>query len=172
MRTPRQRSEERLRRMYTGRRGDSTARAYARLWAVVFGLGLLPRRWVTLEVPGRKTGKLTRFPLGMARVEQHWYLVSMLGECHWTRNVRANGGRAVLRRRRARAVLLVEVAPEKRARILRDYLQQVPGGRPHIPVDKDAPLAEFETIAARYPVFKVTPGGRVASSTTPGGRAE
>jgi deazaflavin-dependent oxidoreductase (nitroreductase family) len=158
MRTPLLNPDERLRRMYAGRRGNSTARAYARLWAVVFGLGVLPRRWVTLEVPGRKTGRPTRFPLGMARVEQRWYLVSMLGECHWTRNVRANGGRAVLRRRGSRTVLLIEVVPEERAPIIRHYLHQVPGGRPHIPVDKDAPPAEFEAIAARYPVFEVTSG--------------
>jgi hypothetical protein len=35
------------------------------------------------------------------------------------------------------------------------YLQIAPGARPHIPVDKDGLLPEFEKIAADYPVFKV-----------------
>ena len=48
------------------------------------------------------TGAVTRFPLGMADVDNQWYLVSMLGEnCNWVKNVRAAGGRATLRRRRA-----------------------------------------------------------------------
>ena len=42
-----------------------------------------------------------------------------------------------------------------RAPILRRYLQVAPGARPHIPLDRRAPLAEFERIAALYPVFRV-----------------
>jgi hypothetical protein len=34
-------------------------------------------------------------------------------------------------------------------------LQAAPGARPHVPVDKDAPLAEFEKIAALHPVFRL-----------------
>jgi polyisoprenoid-binding protein YceI len=36
----------------------------------------------------------------------------------------------------------------------------VPGARPHVPVDRRAPLAEFEAIAARYPAFRVASGIR------------
>lgn len=79
----------------------------------------------------------------------------MLGECNWTRNVRAAGGEAVLARRRRRAVNLVEVPSHERAPIIKRYLQAVPGGRPHIQIDKDAPLAEFESVAQRIPVFRV-----------------
>ena len=42
-----------------------------------------------------------------------------------------------------------------RAPILRQYLQVAPGARAHIPVDRHAPLEEFERIAERYPVFLV-----------------
>ncbi|MCA2229938.1 hypothetical protein [Nonomuraea aurantiaca] len=31
-----------------------------------------------------------------------------------------------------------------------------PGARPHIPVDRRAPLEEFERIASRIPVFHIT----------------
>lgn len=44
----------------------------------------------------------------------------------------------------------------RRAPVLRQYLRQVPGGRPHIPGDVDASRADFETVAARFPVFEVT----------------
>jgi deazaflavin-dependent oxidoreductase (nitroreductase family) len=149
-------SDDSLRRMYVGARGNATARRYARLWGFVQGLGVLPRRWVTLEVPGRRSGRVTRFPLGMADWDGGWYLVSMLGEdCNWVRNVRAAGGRVTLRHGRARACRLVEVPVERRAPILRRYVEKVPGGRPHIPVERDASLAEFEAVADRYPVFRV-----------------
>ncbi len=45
----------------------------------------------------------------------------------------------------------------ERPAIIRRYLEQVPGARPHIPVDRRAPLADFEAIASRYPVFRVDP---------------
>ena len=41
-------SDQQLREMYDGGRGNQTARRFARLWAKVFALGLFPRRWVTL----------------------------------------------------------------------------------------------------------------------------
>jgi len=151
-------SADGLRAMYEGHKANATARRFARLWATVFGWGLQPRRWVTLEVPGRKSGRLTRFPLGMAHLDGKWYLVSMLGaDCHWVKNVRANNGNAVLRHGRAKACHLVEVPPEDRGPIIKRYLDQVPGGRPHISVDRRAPLADFEAIAREYPVFLVTP---------------
>lgn len=151
-------SDEAARKMYAGGRGNATARRYARLWARAYELGLSPRRWVTLEVPGRRSGRLTRFPLGMADWRGEWFLVSMLGEdCNWVLNVRAAGGRVTLRRRRAVSCRLVEVPAAERAPVLKRYLAKAPGGRPHIPVDRRAPLAEFEAVADRYPVFRVIP---------------
>jgi deazaflavin-dependent oxidoreductase (nitroreductase family) len=149
-------SDDAARAMYEGGRGNATARRFAQVWRWVFAAGLFPRRWVTLEVPGRRSGRLTRFPLGMADVAGRWYLVSMLGEnCNWVRNVRAAEGRVVLRRRRARICQLVEIPPNQRAPILRRYVEKIPGGRPHIPVGKGSPLADFEAVAASYPVFEV-----------------
>jgi deazaflavin-dependent oxidoreductase (nitroreductase family) len=149
-------SDDNLRAMYAGGRGNATARRFAHCWAFVHSAGLLPRRWVTVEVVGRRTGRVTRFPLGMADWEGNWYLVSMLGnDCDWVRNVRAAGGLVTIRHGRARARHLVEVPVEERAPILKRYLRKVPGARPHVPVNRNAPLAEFEAIAARYPAFRI-----------------
>jgi deazaflavin-dependent oxidoreductase (nitroreductase family) len=146
--------------MYTTGRGDARARRYARVWSSVFALGLFPRRWVTLEVVGRRSGEVRSFPLGLARVDGRWYAVSMLGECAWTRNVRAADGVAVLRGRGFGPVRFVEVPVPDRPRVLRAYLDQVPGGRPHIAVAVGAPLSDFAAVAERYPVFRVDPPGR------------
>jgi hypothetical protein len=149
-------SDDELRAMYAGGHGNRTARRFARAWAVVLGSGLAPRRWVTLEVPGRRSHRITRFPLGMADWNGEWYLVSMLGEnCNWVQNVRAADGHVVLRHGVRRRCRLIEIPPAERAPIIKRYVAKVPGGRPHIPADRRAPIDEFVTIADRYPVFRV-----------------
>jgi hypothetical protein len=149
-------SYERLRSMYPSGRPDARARRYARFWSAVISLGVLPRRWVTLHVNGRTSGRPISLPLGMADLGGSWYLVPMLGQrCNWVRNVRAAGGLATLSRRGVYRCRLVELPEPERAPILKRYLQKVPGARPHIPIDRHAPLADFAAIAALYPVFRV-----------------
>jgi deazaflavin-dependent oxidoreductase (nitroreductase family) len=148
--------------MYRSGRPNRLARVLNATLAVPFAHGILvSRRWATLEVTGRRSGRTVSAPVVVADWQGERYLVSMLGQrANWVRNVRAAGGRAVLRRRGREAVRLEEVDPSERAPILRRYLQLAPGARPHIPVDRRAPLAEFERIADRYPVFRVVPDGR------------
>ena len=110
---------------------------------------------MTFEVAGRTSGRPVRLPLGLADLDGRWYLVSMLGECNWTKNLRAAGGRAAVIRRGRRPVIATEVPVAQRAPIIKRYLEKVPGGRPHIPVDRRAPEAEFERVAADIPVFRV-----------------
>lgn len=141
--------------MYRGGRADVRARRFARFWSRIFGWGLASRRWVSLEVTGYRSGNLVRVPLGMAHVGENWYLASMLGECNWVRNVRAAGGKVVLRHGRARKVQLTEVPTGDRPPILKSYLAQVPGARPHNPLSWRSPVSDFERIAADFPVFLV-----------------
>jgi deazaflavin-dependent oxidoreductase (nitroreductase family) len=142
--------------MYQGGQPNWWARPLNRLDAVI-GRLLPTTRMVTLEVTGRHTGRRVSLPLAVADYEGERYLVSMLGEdTNWVRNVRAAGGRAVLRRGRRRdAVHLDEVDVGARAPILQRYLDRAPGARPHIPVSRNAPLVEFDRIAAQYPVFRL-----------------
>ncbi|HZD23456.1 MAG TPA: nitroreductase/quinone reductase family protein [Acidimicrobiia bacterium] len=142
--------------MYRSGRPNRMARVMNRLGAWVGNAGLWRNRLVTLEVPGRRSGKVVSFPLVVARHQGELYLVSMLGEdANWVANVRAVGGHVVLVRGSRQAVHLEEVDPSLSAPILKRYLQVAPGARAHIPVDQHAPLAEFERIAPHYPVFGV-----------------
>jgi hypothetical protein len=85
------------------------------------------------------------------------YLVAMLGvRTNWVRNVRADN-HAVLRQGRRENVLLVEDFSGNRAAILRRYLELAPGARPFFPIDRRAPLDDFEGIIKEYPVFRVAP---------------
>ena len=138
------------------------ARVLDRGSAMVCALGVAPDYMVTLEVPGRRTGRIVHLPLVVVVVDGKRYLVSMLGEdVNWVRNVRAADGRVTLRHGRSEDVRLEEVAPEHRAPVLKDYLKRAPRAGAHMPVEKDAPLAEFERVSSRFPVFRVVSGQAV-----------
>jgi deazaflavin-dependent oxidoreductase (nitroreductase family) len=149
--------------LYRQRRASGPARFLNAAQARLAAAGVGPRWLVMVEVTGRRTGKTISFPAVIADYENGRYLVSMLGEdTNWVRNVRAAGGRAVLRHGGREPVTLDEVDAGRRAPILRCYLQRASGARAHIPVDYGAPVEEFEPIAAQYPVFRVTAAGEAA----------
>jgi deazaflavin-dependent oxidoreductase (nitroreductase family) len=150
--------------LYRGQRPSWIARIANRATATVASSGIAANYLETLEVIGRKSGRTFSLPVVVAIVDGQRYLVSMLGDnVSWVQNVRAAGGRAVLRSGRREEVQLDEVDASQRAPILRAYLQRAPGARPHVPVNKDAALAEFEKIAAAFPVFRVV--GVLSSSS-------
>ena len=154
--------------LYRGRHASRLARLLNATQARLAARGLGPSWLVMVEVTGRRTGRTISFPAVVAEYENERYLVSMLGEdTNWVRNVRASGGRAVLRHGDRRKVQLREVDVDRRAPILRCYLQRAPGARAHIPVDYQAPVEAFEPIAAQYPVFHVTLAGEPAGTGGP-----
>jgi hypothetical protein len=70
-----------------------------------------------------------------------------------------------LRHRPREEVHLQEVvAPDLSVSVLKAYLKRASNARAHMPIDKDAPLAEFERLAPRFPVFRIVP--RYESPTT------
>jgi deazaflavin-dependent oxidoreductase (nitroreductase family) len=144
--------------LYRGRRPGWIARILNRAMAAVASSGVTSSYLVTLEVTGRKSGRTVSLPVVVAIVDGQRYLVSMLGDdVQWVQNVRASGGRAALRSGAREAIQLEEVPPDQRAPILKAYLQRAPGARPHVPVSKDAELAEFRRVAAAFPVFRLVP---------------
>ncbi|PYT93185.1 MAG: nitroreductase family deazaflavin-dependent oxidoreductase [Acidobacteria bacterium] len=142
--------------LYRGHGPNWLARIANRATAILASSGVAHNYLETLEVTGRKSGRTFSLPVVIAVVEGQRYLVSMLGEnVSWVQNVRAAGGRAVRRSGARERVQLEDVPFGQRAPLLKTYLLRAPGARPHIPVNKDAPLAEFEKIAASFPVFRV-----------------
>lgn len=147
--------------LYRGGRPGRLAAIINRGWAALFAHGIAPNYLVTLEVRGRRSGEPIRLPLVMVMVEGERYLVSMLGtEAAWVKNAKAAGGQVTLHHGRREEVFLEEVADAKRAPVLKAYLQRAPGARAHLPVNRDAPLVEFEQVAARFPVFRVVSADR------------
>ena len=144
---------------YDGGRPNLIARLLDRVTAALSARGIGPGYLVTLEVPGRRSGRTVSLPLVVATLGGERYLVSMLGEgVNWVRNVRAAEGEVALRHGRHEEVHLREVvAPDLRAPVLKAYLKRATNASAHMPIDKDAPLVEFERMAPRFPVFQVVP---------------
>jgi hypothetical protein len=127
---------------YRGGRANRVVRILNRCWAALHALGVAPDYLVTLEVPAQRSGRIVSLPLVMVVVGGERYLLSMLGEeVNWVRNVKAAGGNVTLRHGRREEVRLEEVAPDRRAPILKAYLKRAPAARAHLPIYKDAPLA-------------------------------
>jgi len=136
-------------------------RAVARLAS----MGLTPKNTVSLEVPGRRSGRVRRTSVVVAELEGCRYLVSLAGEAEWVRNVRANGNRASLRRRRLLPVHLVEVPVGDRPQVLKAYLSKRAyskspefEAREFFGVSPNATLDQLAEIADRYPVFRIEMG--------------
>ena len=142
--------------LYRNGRPNRVARLKDRASVELLKAGIKPQRTAVLSVQGRRTGLIVSLPVIVTAYEGDRYLVSMLGESNWVRNVRAADGRAVLRQNHSQAVRLIEVPVRDRAPVLRRYVAASPGARAHIPVSRRAPAAEFEALAAGLPVFRVT----------------
>ncbi len=125
-------------------------------------MGLTPSDTVTLEVKGRKSGRIRSTVLTWAEHEGERYAVSLRGEAEWVRNVRAAAGEAIIRHRGRRKVQLEELPVEKRAPILKAYLSKralskspATAARQYFGLEPDPSIEELERVAARYPVFRV-----------------
>ncbi len=141
------------------RRPTKLTQAFNRLFSLFTSMGVTPSRMITLEVKGRRSGQVRSNPLNQVEHEGERYLVSPRGESEWVRNVRAAGGEAVIRHGGREKVRLEEIAAEERAPVLKAYLgENAMTTRQHFGVDPKAELGEFEAIAARHPVFRITAG--------------
>ena len=143
--------------LYRGRRAHWLARRINGATARLAAAGRGPSQLYMLEVSGRRSGKVIRFPVVVAEYDDERYLVSMLGDdTNWVRNVRAADGRALLVRGRREAVRLVEVDSGQRGAILRRYLACSPGAQSHIAISPTAPVEDFDRLAPHYPIFRVS----------------
>jgi deazaflavin-dependent oxidoreductase (nitroreductase family) len=120
-------------------------------------VGLTPSDTVTLEVKGRRSGQMRSTVVTTADVDGQRYLVSPRGEGDWVRNVRAAGGEAAIRHRGRTSVRLEEMSPAGTAAVIQAYLRKTKmATKAHFGIDPEAPITEFEAIASRHPVFKIS----------------
>ena len=73
---------------------------------------------------------------------------------------------SLVQRTNREAVSLVADSTDNRAAILRRYLELAPGARPFFPIERKAPLRDFDRIVDDYPVFRITFRSATSSGET------
>lgn len=127
-------------------------------WFTSLGLS---KRTITLEVIGRKSGRPRKVTVSTVADERSRYLVSVHGESHWVRNVRAAEGRAMILSGGRKPVRLVELPVHERAHILLRYVSQGSFGRSaeeiarQFGVGPNPTLDQMTALADRHPVFRI-----------------
>src|SRR5262249_12308754 len=121
-------------------------------------VGLVGGHFFVLEVRGRKSGRIISLPVDPIEIAGKRYLVCARGESNWVRNARAAGEVALVRGLRRRHFALRELAEAQRQPVLKAYLDAYAREvQRFFPVPKGAPVAVFEALAPRYPVFELIP---------------
>ena len=83
------------------------------------------------------------------------WLVAPDGKVSWVRNARAAGQVTLSRGRHSETVAMVELGPEERAPVLKQYVTEVPITRPFFDAIPDSTLEAFVAEAHRHPVFHI-----------------
>jgi hypothetical protein len=110
-----------------------------------------------LSVPGRSSGAMRSTPVSPLTVDGRRYIVAGLENADWVRNARAAGWGILRRGRSDERVHLIELPPQERAAILREFPRLVPHGvfmfqRAYgVEADPEA----FAGLAPFCPVFRV-----------------
>ena len=123
-------------------------------WLAARGIG--PKRMVRLEHKGRASGDMRSTAVNWTEHEGQRYLVSPRGDTQWVRNVRADGGRALLRRGgSSETVRLEEIPVEGRAAIIKQYVGEYKIVKREFGLEPDDPIEQYKGIAANHPTFLI-----------------
>jgi deazaflavin-dependent oxidoreductase (nitroreductase family) len=131
-------------------------RLFNQAFGLLLRLGIGLKHNYLLEVRGRKSGRLYSTPVDVLDLDGRRFLVCGRGQSQWVRNARA-AGRVALARGGKRTEFAVRAVPDmEKAPIIKAFVQRFkPTVQRYFPVAAGAPVAEFEPIAERYPVFEL-----------------
>jgi deazaflavin-dependent oxidoreductase (nitroreductase family) len=112
-----------------------------------------------LRVRGRKSGRTYDLPVRIANMDGRHYLMSMLGESQWVRNLRAAGTAHLLAGPIVERVRATEIQGNEKATFLGWYCrhpQYVQRARYGLKADiNHLTPAELERLSHLYPVFRL-----------------
>jgi deazaflavin-dependent oxidoreductase (nitroreductase family) len=112
-----------------------------------------------LRVRGRKSGRIYEMPVRIAVMDGERYLMSMLGETQWVRNLRAAGAAQLLSDETIEQVRVDELNGEEKATFFSWYCkhpQYMQRARYGLKVDiEHLTPVELEGLARLYPVFRL-----------------
>lgn len=116
-----------------------------------------------LRVRGRRSGRSYDVPIRIATWDGQRYILSLLGDSQWARNLRAAGAAQLLVGTSVEPVVAREIHAEEKAAFLTWYRQR-PEHRLSVRYGLRADTAnltpaEVDRLAHQYPVFRLEPAG-------------
>ncbi len=127
----------------------------------------ITRGTVTLEVRGRKSGRLIYVSLTAVRRDGCRYLVSLDPDSQWLKNIRAAGGRVSILSGSRSGAKLMEIQDSEKAPILLGIVQQrafthtgQESSRLFFGLGPKPSLTQMEAISSRYTVLRIEPDPR------------
>jgi deazaflavin-dependent oxidoreductase (nitroreductase family) len=138
-------------------RPNPIERLFNQAFGLLLRLGIGLRHNYLLEVHGRKSGRLYTTPVDLLELGGRRFLVCGRGQSQWVRNAQA-AGRVALVRGAARIECAVRALPDaEKGAVIKAFVERFkPTVQRYFPVPAGSPVAQFEAIAERYPVFELT----------------
>ena len=138
-------------------RPSAGERLFNRLFGFLVRMGFGLSDNFTLEVRGRKSGKIYSTPVNVLEYEGKRYLVAPRGYTQWVRNVVANKSASLVKGSRREGVSLSAIPENEKPAILKAYLDRYKRTvQRYFPVVAGSPAKDFEPLADQYPVFEIT----------------
>ncbi len=134
-----------------------------RLLVLRFGLGSRGEQDAMriLRVRGRKSGRLYDVPVRIAVFDGQRYILSMLGDSQWVRNLRAGGAAELAVGKQVELIHAHEIQGAEKIAFMRWYCahpEYALRARYALRVNpENLTQAEFERLAGLYPVFRLEP---------------
>jgi hypothetical protein len=139
-------------------RPGAVERIFGRILVVLIRIGLVRGHFYVLEVRGRQSGRTISLPVDPIDLDGRCYLVCARGNSNWVRNARAAGEVVLVRAMRRRRYAVGELPPGMRPPVLKAYLDRYASEvQRFFPIPKGSPVEAFVDLAARYPVFELSP---------------
>ena len=136
---------------------SSGEKLFNRAFGFLAGLGIGPSFIYLLEVRGRKSGKVHSTAVNLMELDGKQFLVAPRGRTQWVRNAEA-AGEVTLKRGARRRYRLRPLEESEKPHVLKTYLTNYKSAvKKFFPIPPGAPVEEFATIAAGYPVFELLP---------------
>ena len=144
---------------------------FNKAFGVLVGWGLSPRHTYLLEVKGRRTGRLYTTPVSVVEIGGTLFVVAPRGRTQWARNVESAPDVMLARGSRRRAYRVRALPDAEKPPVLSVYLERFRSVvQRYFPVPAGSSSAAFASIAARYPVFELSPAGDAKGSRKEGAR--
>jgi len=124
-----------------------------RILSWLLKIGVAPKDYYLLTVPGRITGKPHSIPVALVAEGHTLWLVAPYGIVDWVKNAKASGHVELSRGGQSESFALRELSHEEAAPILMKYLDKYPITASYFNAKKDSGVEAFVEDAKTRPVF-------------------